>query len=79
MLNHCRPMLIIFDIPGFGLTVTVTVNVGLLYSPAVRAVTVYVAVCKVFVGLVRFPLMLAAPAPAAPPVSPPVTTGAAQL
>ena len=42
-------------------------------------VTVQVAVCAVFVGLVSVPLMFAALTPAAPPVRPPVTAGTAQL
>ena len=63
---------------GRGFTVTVTVKFAPV-QPPVTGVTVYVAVCGVFVGLVRVPLILAAAAPAAPPVTPPVTTGAAQV
>jgi H+/Cl- antiporter ClcA len=61
-----------------GLTVTVTVNVLPEQLPDV-GVTVYVAVCAVFVGFVKVPLMLAAFVPEAPPVIPPVTVGADQL
>jgi hypothetical protein len=67
---------VMFVIAGFGLTVTITVNVAPGHPPAV-GVTVYVAVCAVFVGLVTVPVILA-PDPAAPPVIPPVTTGAPQ-
>jgi hypothetical protein len=63
-----------FVIAGAGLIVTVTVNVGPGH-PAAVGVTVYVAVCAVFVGFVKVPVILA-PDPAAPPVTPPVTTGA---
>jgi hypothetical protein len=62
---------------GFGLTVTVTVNVAPVQL-AVEGVTVYVAVWAVLVGFVSVPVMLA-PLPAAPPVRPPVTTGIPQL
>jgi hypothetical protein len=61
-------------IAGFGLTVIITVKIAPV-QVAVAGVTVYVAVCAVLVGLVRVPEILAAAAPAAPPVSPPVTTG----
>ena len=64
---------------GFGFTVTVSVNVAPTQVPDV-GVTVYVAVCAVFVGLVSVPVMLAGvPTLAAPPVIPPVTPGAAQV
>ena len=69
---------VIFVIAGRGLTVTVTVKAAPTQLPDV-GVTLYVAVCGVFVGLVRLPVMLAAAAPAAPPVRPPVTTGAAHV
>jgi hypothetical protein len=59
---------------GFGFTVTVTVKLAPVHVPD-NGVTVYVAVCTELVGLVSVPVMLAAPAPVAPPVSPPVTTG----
>ena len=64
---------------GLGSTVTVTVNVPPLQLPD-NGVTVYVAVWAVLVGFVRVPLMLVGePLLAAPPVKPPVTTGAGQL
>ncbi len=69
---------VLLAIAGTGFTVTVTVKVAPVHAPD-SGVTVYVAVCGVFVGLVSVPLILAAPAPPAPPVMPPVTTGAAQL
>ena len=62
---------------GFGLTVTVTVNVLPAHAPDV-GVTVYVAVCAVFVGFVKVPVM-DVPDPATPPVIPPVTVGALQV
>jgi hypothetical protein len=73
-----------FKVPvivGRGLTVTVTVKVAPTQLPADPdvGVMVYVAVCRVLVGLVRVPLMFAAPLPAAPPVMPPVTVGTAQV
>lgn len=55
-----------------------TVNADPVHS-AVAGVTVYVADCAVFVGLVNVPLMFAAALPVAPPVNPPLTLGAAQL
>lgn len=61
-------------IVGFGFTVTVTVKLVPVHPPD-NGVTVYVAVWLVLVGLVSVPVILAAPAPVAPPVSPPVTTG----
>jgi hypothetical protein len=54
--------------------VATTVNVGPLQVPLL-GVTVYVAVCGVFVGLVSVPLILDCPVAVAPPVNPPVTTG----
>lgn len=68
---------VIGAIAGTGFTVTVIVKFDPAQLPTV-GVTVYTAVCVEFVGLVSVPLMLA-PEPATPPVSPPVTTGAAQL
>src|SRR5664280_69217 len=68
----------ILFIDATGLTVTVTVKVAPVQTPD-NGVTVYVAVCGVLVGLVSVPLILAAAAPAAPPVIAPVTAGAAQL
>jgi hypothetical protein len=67
-------------IVGLGLTVTVTVKSAPTQLPSTTdevGVTVYVAVCTVFVGLVRVPVM-PVPLPAAPPVMPPVTTGTPQ-
>ena len=67
---------VIAVIEGFGFTVTITVK-SLPVHPPDKGVTVYVAVCTELVGLVSVPDMFAAPAPAAPPVIPPVTAGAA--
>ena len=67
-----------FEIVGAGLTVTITVNVAPGHVPTV-GVTVYVAVCVVLVGFERVPLIFTNAFPDAPPVKPPVTTGAAQL
>jgi hypothetical protein len=58
--------------------VMVTVKVDPVQLPEV-GVTVYVAVCAVFVGLVSVPLIFDAPLPDVPPVIPPVTDGAGQL
>jgi hypothetical protein len=69
--------LVMLLIVGLGLTVTIRVKVEPAQVPEV-GVTVYVAVWAVLVGLVKVPVMLAAPDPAAPPVSPPVTVGADQ-
>jgi len=63
-----------FGTTGRGLIVATTVNVGPVQLPLV-GVTVYVAVCAVFVGLVSVPLILDCPVAVAPPVNPPVTTG----
>ena len=64
-------------IAGAGFTVTVTVKVAPIQLPDV-GVTVQVAVCAIFVGLVSVPLIFAAAEPDAPPVMPPVIVGAAQ-
>jgi len=64
-----------FVMDGSLSTVTVTVNADPVQVPAV-GVMVYVAVCGLFVGLVRLPEMLEALEPDAPPVIPPVTVGA---
>src|SRR5438874_203711 len=69
---------VLLAILGFGFTVTVIVNVLPAHHPVV-GVTVYVAVCPVFVRLVSVPVIFAAPLPDAPPVKPPVTAGTAQL
>jgi hypothetical protein len=63
-----------FGTTGRGLMVATTVNVGPVQLPLV-GVTVYVAVCAVFVGLVSVPLILDCKLAVAPPVNPPVTTG----
>ena len=68
---------------GLGLTVTVTVNDAPGQFPRAAddvGITVYVAVCDVFVLFVSVPLMLVGvPLLAAPPVIPAVTDGATQL
>jgi hypothetical protein len=69
---------VIFVIAGHGLTVTVTVKGVPVQLPDV-GVTVYVAVCAVFVGFKRVPDMFAWLVPVAPPVMPPVTTGNPQV
>ena len=70
-------------IAGFGKTVTVTVKVDPTQPPSAAdavGVTVYVADCDIFVVLLSVPLILeGVPLLAAPPVIPPVTTGASQL
>ena len=63
-----------FGTTGRGLIVATTVNVGPIQLPLV-GVTVYVAVCGMFVGLVSVPLILDCKLAVAPPVNPPVTTG----
>ena len=63
-------------IAGLGFTVTVIGNEAPEQVP-VTGVTVYIAVCAVFVGLTNVPLILA-PLPDAPPVNPPVTAGTVQ-
>lgn len=62
------------DIAGLGFTVTRIVKSTPEQLPEV-GVTVYIAVCAVFVGLISVPLIFG-PLPAAPPVRPPVTVGA---
>ena len=61
-----------------GLIVTVTAKLAPVHVPD-TGVTVYVALCCVFVGLTKVPLMFIAFVPVVPPVNPPVTTGAPQL
>ena len=61
-----------------GLIVTVTAKLAPVQVPD-TGVTVYVALCWVFVGLTKVPLMFIAFVPVVPPVNPPVTTGAFQL
>jgi hypothetical protein len=78
---NCTPLhvvAVIAAIVAFGFTVTVIANAAPVQLPD-NGVTVYVAVCDTFVGLVNVPVTLAAPAPVVPPVSPPVTIGALQL
>ena len=70
-----QAVLVMLVIAGVGLTVTVTVKVAPVQLPE-SGVTVYVAVCAAFVGLVNVPVILLAPLPDAPPVNPPVTDGA---
>ena len=62
-----------------GLIVTTTVNGAFTPHNTVVGVTVYVAVCALLVGLFKVPVILIAPLPLVPPVSPPVTLGALQL
>ena len=69
---------VIVVMDGDGFTVTVIVNGVPAQLPEV-GVTVYVAVCAVFVGFVNVPVILVAAVPEAPPVNPPVTVGADQL
>ena len=64
---------------AIGLIVTTTVNGEFTPHNTVVGVTVYVAVCVLLVGLFKVPVILIAPLPLAPPVSPPVTLGALQL
>src|SRR5450756_1817037 len=68
----------ILEMAGFGSTVTVTVKVAPVQVPDF-GVTVYVAVCRIFVELPSAPLMFAALVTAAPPVRPPETVGAAHV
>ena len=63
-------------IEGRGFTVTVTVKLVPVQLPE-RGVTVYTADWALFPGLTRLPVT-ESPEPAAPPVIPPVTTGADQ-
>ena len=68
-------------IAGVGLIVTVTVNVAPGQLPKATdevGVTVYMAVCTVFVVLVSMPLIFAALLPEAPPLNP-VPEGGDQL
>ena len=64
---------------GVGFTVTVMVKLLPGQGILVVGVTVYVAVCGIFVGFISVPDMEVCPLPAAPPVNPPVTVGADQL
>ncbi len=70
-------------IAGLGFTVSVNVNDAPVQPPnpaGEAGIIVYVAVCGELVVLVSVPVMLVGvPTLAAPPVMPPVTTGAAQV
>ena len=61
-----------------GLIVTVTVNAAPVQLPD-NGVTEYVAICAIFVGFVKLPLMSMAFVALIPPVRPPVTVGTLQL
>jgi hypothetical protein len=74
-----HPTAVIALITALGLTVTVKVNVPFTPHNVEVGVIVYVAVCVVFVGLVKVPVNIVAPLPVVPPVNPPVTLGALQL
>jgi hypothetical protein len=65
---------VLFAITGRGLMVATTVNVGPLQVPLL-GVTVYVAVCAMFVVLVSVPAILDCPVALMPPDKLPVTTG----
>ena len=69
---------VISVITAVGLIVIVTVNVAPVHDPD-NGVTIYVAVCVVFNGFVKVPLIVVAFVAGAPPVNPPVTLGALQL
>ena len=77
-VNNTPPQLVVLIgvIDDVGLTVTVTVNVAFAPHKFDVGVTVNVAVCCTFVGLIKVPIILAAPLPVPPPVIPPVTVGA---
>ena len=66
-------------IDDVGFTVTVKVNGAFVPHKVDAGVTVYVAVCWLFVGLFKVPVILDALVPVPPPVMPPVTLGALQL
>ena len=69
--------LVMAFIAGLGLTVIDTVNVAPVQLPD-TGVTVYMAICGELFGLTSVPV-IAAPDPALPPESPPVTVGAVQV
>ena len=69
---------VIAVILAVGLTVTVTVKVVPVQVPDI-GLMVYDAVCCVFVGLTKVPLILTVFVPVMPPVNPPVTVGTLQL
>ena len=79
---NCTPLqviAVIAVITAVGFIVTVKVNVAFTPHKADVGVTIYVAVCVVFVGLFKVPVNIDAPLPVVPPVIPPVTLGALQL
>ena len=78
-VNPVQIVVLIDVIVATGLIVTVTVNVDAVPQLTIVGVTIYVAVCVVLVGLFKVPVILIAPLPLVPPVSPPVTLGALQL
>ncbi len=64
-------------ITGFGFTLITTVK-AVPEQLLKTGVIVYVAVCTVLVGLINVPPIVVRLVPLAPPVIPPVTTGALQ-
>lgn len=60
---------VIADIEGFGLMVTITLNVAPVH-PVDSGVIVYVAVCTVLVRFVSVPVILPVPLPDVPPENP---------
>ena len=80
-VNNTPPQLVVLIgvITAVGLIVTVNVNDAFVPHKVDVGVTVYVAVCCVFVGFVNVPVIVDAPLPVPPPVNPPVTLGALQL
>ena len=80
-VNNTPPQMVVLIgvITAVGLTVTVQVNVAFTPHKVDVGVTIYVAVCVVFVGLLNVPVNIVAPLPVVPPVIPPVTLGALQL
>ena len=76
-----QSLVIIDDIEGAGLIVTLTVKGVPVHVPSVAevsGVTVYVAICTALVVFVRVPVIDADPLPAPPPVNP-APAGADQL
>ena len=71
-----HPVVLIGVITAVGLIVTVKVNVAFTPHKVDVGVTVYVAVCCVFVGFVNVPVIVDTPLPVPPPLNPPVTLGA---
>jgi hypothetical protein len=64
---------------GVGLTVTVNANTSPAHPVGDNGVITYVAVCTVFVGLIRVPVIILCAVADAPPIIPPVTVGDDQL